>query len=294
MSVPDLEAGLLDGLDDELQCGAVAGQIGGEAALVTQTGRVALGLQHALERVVDLRALAQRLGEGVGAQRRDHELLHVDRRVGVRAAVDDVHHRHGQQVGVRPAEVAEQRQAGGLRGRLGHGERDAEDRVGPEALLVGGAVQVDHGLVDQALLGGVEAEDRGGDLVLDVAHRLRRRPCPGSGSCPRRAARRPRRHRSRRPRARRRAPSIRPRAPPRPRRSGCRANRGSHARSRHRYLPLDAPIRLLVRRRTRPALALPTTLATESPGLLLSERPWPGGTRRGQEPAASAARTAPA
>ena len=43
----------------------------------------------------------------------------------MRAAVDDVHHRDGQQVGVRAAEVAKQRQLGRLGGGLGDRERDA-------------------------------------------------------------------------------------------------------------------------------------------------------------------------
>ena len=157
---------------DELERRTVAGQVRREAALVAQAGRVALGLQHALERVVDLGTLAQRLGERLRADRGDHELLHVDVGVGVRPAVDDVHHRHRQQVGVRAAHVAEQRKAGGFGGSLGDGQGHAEDGVGAQALLVGGAVQVDHRLVDQALLGGVEAEDRRGDLVLHVGHGL--------------------------------------------------------------------------------------------------------------------------
>ena len=75
----------------------------------------------------------------------------------MRAAVEDVHHRHRQQVRVGAADVAEERQAGRLGGGLGDGERDAEDRVGAELGLVGRAVEVDHRLVDEALVVGVEA-----------------------------------------------------------------------------------------------------------------------------------------
>jgi hypothetical protein len=53
-------------------------------------------LQHALEGVEDLGDPAHGVGEGLGAHRRDHELLEVDLVVGVLAAVDDVGHRHGQ------------------------------------------------------------------------------------------------------------------------------------------------------------------------------------------------------
>ena len=132
------EAGLPDRLDDDVQRRAAGVQRRGEAALVAQAGRVALLLQHGLQRVVDLRAPAQRLLEGVRADRGDHELLAVHPGVGVRAAVDDVHHRHRQDVRVRPADVAEQLQVGGLGGGLRHGQRDAEDRVRTEPALVPG------------------------------------------------------------------------------------------------------------------------------------------------------------
>ncbi len=142
-------------------------QLRGEAALVADSGGEALLLQHRLERVVDLGALLQRLAERGRADRRDHELLDVDVGVGVGAAVEDVHHRHRQQVGVGPADVAEQRQLGADRRRPGHREGDAEDRVGAEVGLVGGAVEVEHRLVDEPLVAGVEADDLRLDLVLD-------------------------------------------------------------------------------------------------------------------------------
>ena len=165
MSVPRREPGGADGLADQVERGPVAVEAGREAALVAEAGREALLLQHRLERVVDLGAGAQRLGEGRRADRRDHELLDVDVGVGVRAAVEDVHHRHRQQVGVGPADVAVERQPGRLGRGLGHGERDAEDRVGAEVGLVGGAVELDHRLVDLALVVGAEALDGRADLL---------------------------------------------------------------------------------------------------------------------------------
>ena len=75
-------------------------------------------------------------------------------------------------MGVGAADVAEQRQAGRLGGGLRRGERDAEDRVGAELGLVGGAVEVEHRLVDEALVVGVEADDRAGDRVDDAGDGL--------------------------------------------------------------------------------------------------------------------------
>ena len=71
----------------------------------------------------------QGLAERAPTDRDDHELLEVDAVVGVRAAVEHIHHRHRQQMGGLPAQVAPQREAF-LRGRGVSGcERHGEDRV---------------------------------------------------------------------------------------------------------------------------------------------------------------------
>ena len=56
-------------------------------------------------------------------------------------------------------------------GRLRDGERRSEDRVRAEPRLRRGAVERDERAVDAALVGGVEPEERVGDLAVDVADR---------------------------------------------------------------------------------------------------------------------------
>ena len=62
MSSPSLKPACLTASAIRSSACAVAGQLGGEAALVADTGGQALLLQHRLEGVVDLGALLQRLG----------------------------------------------------------------------------------------------------------------------------------------------------------------------------------------------------------------------------------------
>ena len=88
------------------------------------------------------------------------------------AAVEDVHHRHGQDVGARAADVLEEVQAGGLGGGLSGGQGDAEDGVGAELALVGGAVELEHEAIETALVGSVETDDLRGDDVVDVGDGL--------------------------------------------------------------------------------------------------------------------------
>ena len=80
----------------------------------------------------DLVTHLQRLGERAAADGHDHELLKVDLVVGVGAAVEDVHHRHGKHMSALTAQIAPQRQPLLGRGRMGRGKRDREDCVGAQ------------------------------------------------------------------------------------------------------------------------------------------------------------------
>jgi len=165
-------AGGLSGPGDEAQRLLGRGQVGGEAALVADVGVVAGVLQLFAQGVEDLRAHAQGLGEAVRPGRQDHELLDVDRIVGMGPAVDDVHHRGGQDAGRNATQIAVQRQARGDGAGLRAGQADAEDGVGAQPALVLGAVQRDQGLVDTTLVLGVHAAEGVEDLAVDVVDRL--------------------------------------------------------------------------------------------------------------------------
>ncbi len=118
-----------------------------------------------------LRTHAQPLRERIGAHRNHHELLEVHRVRGMRAAVEDVHHRHGERAGHGAAEIAIERQTHFERrgARDGHGH--AQHRVGAEPALVLRAVEVEQRAVDRDLIGGVHAFERFGHFGVDVVHR---------------------------------------------------------------------------------------------------------------------------
>ena len=170
--VAGLETRRLDRLDAEFERGFRRGKIRREAALVADIGVVSRLLQRALERVKHLRAPAHGVGEGRRADRQDHEFLEVDRVVGMHAAIDDIHLRHRQHARRGSADIAIERQARGLGGGLGDGERHAQDRVGPEPRLVVGAVEGDHRLVDLELVLGLEAGDSVENVAIDRFDRL--------------------------------------------------------------------------------------------------------------------------
>ena len=145
---------------------------GRETALVAAAGAEPLVVQDLLERVIDLRAVADGFAESGRALRHDHVFLEIDRRVGMGAAVEHVGERNGQRLRVGPAEIFIERQpdrrGGGVRG--GHG--DAEDGVRAEVLLGRRAVELEHLRVEPELVGAVVADQFRRDLLVDVLDRL--------------------------------------------------------------------------------------------------------------------------
>jgi hypothetical protein len=69
----------------------------------------------------------------------------------------------------KPPEIAVERQPVGVGRRPCCGHGDSEDRVGAELGLGGGAVEVDHPLVQRALVRGVQAQHLRCDAGHDVA-----------------------------------------------------------------------------------------------------------------------------
>ena len=152
------------------------------------------------------------------------------------AAVEDVHHGRRQKMRVRTAHVLVQRQLGGLRGSLATAKEAPRMALAPSLPLFRGAVELDHQVVQSALVSSVHADDlRSDDLVHGLdrvkntlaavdglvaiatlpasASPVERRTGPGPG------------------------PGRRLRCPERPERSGCRGNRESDARTRFQLLP---------------------------------------------------------
>ena len=67
---------------------------------------------------------------------------------------------------VGAADVAVQRLARGFSGSIQSGQGHAEDGVGAQTALVRGAVELDHDLVESALIGSVHADDLRSDLFV--------------------------------------------------------------------------------------------------------------------------------
>ena len=179
MSSPGLKPACSIGLQDHVEGGLVRRQVGREAAFVAdQRSTVPCSCSSALQRWKTSTPQRTASEKRRRAHRHDHELLHVDVVVGMRAAVDDVHHRHRQRAGAVAAQVAGRAAARPTRPPPWPGQRDGQDGVGPQPRLVRRAVQLDHQPVDGRLVGRRSARrSASGDLAVDVRHGLAARPC---------------------------------------------------------------------------------------------------------------------
>ncbi len=90
----------------------------------------------------------------------------------MRAAIQHVQHRRRQNAGVDAAEVAIERNLKRLRNGARGGHRNGQDRVGAQLAFVRRAIERNHGLVDQPLIGGIHAFELGSDHGLNVGYCL--------------------------------------------------------------------------------------------------------------------------
>ena len=162
-----LEARRLDGLDAKFQRRLGGGQIGGKAAFIANIGVVARLFQRGFQHMKHFRPPAHRFFQRGCADGQDHEFLKINGIVGMDTAIDDVHHRHRQHSGLRAADIAVEIKLRAVGGGLGHGERHAQNGIGPKARLVGRAVERNHRLVDQHLILRLIADNGIGNLVID-------------------------------------------------------------------------------------------------------------------------------
>ena len=129
-------------------------------------------MEHFLEVVEHLCTHADTFLEAACADGTDHELLEADGSVRVCAAVDDVHHRHGEAVSVASADIFVEGEIEIVGSSLGYGERYTEDSVGTEIALGVSAVESQHGLVNLDLVECAHTLEGFGDGAVYVGHSL--------------------------------------------------------------------------------------------------------------------------
>ena len=114
----------------------------------------------------------QTLGVGGETLGHNHELLEINRSVGMRAAIDDVRHGDRQHFGVGSAEIFEERDANGLGGGFGIGEGNGQNGVRTKLGLGFCAVEFEHDAVHGQLVEGIDTLQRGENFFGHIFDRL--------------------------------------------------------------------------------------------------------------------------
>ncbi len=176
----DLHTGFVtgggDGFQHDLDGLFVGFAAGRKAAFIADGSGVTVLLESGLQRMEDFHSPAQRFRKAWGADGHNHEFLKVHRTVGMRAAVEDVHHGAREKIcgllrGIA-GKISVERLLEGNGGGARSGHGDGENGVGTETGLGGRAVERDHFVIEGALVGGVEASDGFGDFGVGVGNRL--------------------------------------------------------------------------------------------------------------------------
>ena len=159
----------------------IALQVRCETALVADSGGVALALQQLLKAVEYLGTPAKGLTEGRRTHGHDHELLSIHRIRCMRAAVQDVHHRHRQAVGIGTAQETIQGNAQRLCSSLAAGNGHCQNGIGAQLCLVLCTVSRQHSGIYRINILGIHSlqgiVDDGIDILYGLGNALAAELC---------------------------------------------------------------------------------------------------------------------
>ncbi|RUP06152.1 hypothetical protein BC936DRAFT_140461 [Jimgerdemannia flammicorona] len=124
--------------------------------------------------MVDLRANLHRLGKRRSTGGKNHELLHSQLVTSMGTTVDDVEGRNWENVRflaagkIRDMGIERNTLLGGP--SLDHGERNTENCIGTQFVLIDSAIKIDQELVNCLLISHVEvgSDNCRGDMLVDI------------------------------------------------------------------------------------------------------------------------------
>ena len=88
-------------------------------------------------------------------------------------AIDDVHHRHWQDMGIYAANIAIERKATCIRRRFRYRKADAQNGIRAQVRFIVGAIQINHDRIDIFLLLGVQFDQGFKNWPVNGLNRLK-------------------------------------------------------------------------------------------------------------------------
>ena len=123
--------------------------------------------------MIDFSAHAECFAPVFRADWNNHKLLdiHIGSRC-MRTAVEDIHHGNRHDIGCCAAKIAIERLSGCLRRSTGACQRDREHRICAKARLIRRRIQLNHGMIDAALVEDLLSREGLRYFRIDVADSL--------------------------------------------------------------------------------------------------------------------------
>ena len=159
-----------DSINNESQSFFGRFQIRSKTAFITDIGVMTGRFEVFLQGVENFRTHADSFTNRRRADRHNHKFLEVNRVVSVLTAVNNVHHRHRQNVSHCTAEITIKREFAFFSLSLSHSHRNGENGISTEVTFVFSAVEFNHGFINIDLVIGIQTGQSVINFIINIFH----------------------------------------------------------------------------------------------------------------------------
>ena len=142
------------------------------AAFITDSGVIAILLQNRLQSMEYFSTHTDSFMLILSTNRHDHVFLAVSSRISVLAAIQDVHHRNRQNLGICTADVLVQRLSVVISSSSCASQGNRQRSICTQVALERRAIEIQHNLVNLGLAGNIHADQLRSDLGVDILNSL--------------------------------------------------------------------------------------------------------------------------
>ena len=147
-----LVSGSLNCSHNRTQCILCSVKSRSKTSFITNSSTQTTVVQNFLQCVEYFGSHTQTFTETLCAYRADHKFLKCNRSIGVRATIDNVHHRNRQHISIRSADITVKRLVQIIGGSFSYGKRNTQHGIGSQLRLRLCSVQSDQFMVDLTLV----------------------------------------------------------------------------------------------------------------------------------------------
>ena len=87
--------------------------------------------------------------------RHNHKFLKIDRIIGMRTTIDNIHHRNRQSVGINTTHITIKILTGFLSSSISHSQRNTQNSIGTQIRFIRSSIQFNHSVINRNLIGNI-------------------------------------------------------------------------------------------------------------------------------------------